>query len=224
MGTSTRETYEKLVSDTPSPQRTAFAGGPSTSPVGSPGGTAATGEAFLAAYYGACRPTGKFGQFLFQAVMTLQYDDENRGQRPRVRGCPIVAHRSGDRATARRGGQEERGSAAIYGGRRARVTSMDCQVSSKGTMLLVASGTLEHNPSVGEGDSTYGVAPFVQSFVEVAGRRRRRKGASSRSPTTHCEVRATHRPVSSAGGQYQRPRDEREGLARRLRRRPHRSP
>ena len=179
-------------------------GVPSTSPVGGPGGTAATGEAFLAAYY-ECLSTdlGSLASFYFEdAVMTLQYDDENHGAAAagQGRGAPLSPI---GREIVRQPvveGREAIGKRLlyIYGGRRARVTSMDCQVSSKGTMLLVASGTLEHNPSVGEGDGTYGVAPFVQSFIVSRSRDGEGGGEGGEFKITNDILRRSEPPIAQS--------------------------
>ena len=161
-------------------------------------GASMSGEMFLREYYECLsNDLDNLVEFYDEeAVLTLQYDDEGEEVSSKVVGVFDNTDDEEDEGGKRRTGEGKEKKASfplspigreirrqpivegkeaigerlrfIYQGRRATISSIDCQMSSRGTMLLVASGTLDHKPSATvdlEGLYGYNSAPFVQSFI-----------------------------------------------------------
>ncbi|QDZ21559.1 NTF2 domain-containing protein [Chloropicon primus] len=161
-------------------------------------GASTSGEMFLREYYECLsNDLDNLVEFYDEeAVLTLQYDDEGEEVSSKVVGVFDTTDDEEDGGGKRRTGEGKEGKVSfplspigreirrqpivegkeaigerlrlIYQGRRATISSIDCQMSSRGTMLLVASGTLDPKPSATvDVEALYGYdsAPFVQSFI-----------------------------------------------------------
>lgn len=138
--------------------------------------TSTSGEKFLRDYYECLsKDLDRLVDFYHEdAVMTLQYgEDAFAGGAFDMKNPLSPIGREINRKPVVEGKAEiEERLKYIYKGRSVAISSIDCQMSSRGTMLLVAAGTLYNNSSggtEGEGEESpsygyLGVA-FVQSFI-----------------------------------------------------------
>ena len=130
-----------------------------------------SGEKFLQEYYDCLsKDLDKLVNFYHEdAVMTLQYEEGFSVMGDVETPLSPIGREISRQPVVNGKADIEQRLKYIYKGRKATVTSIDCQMSSRGTMLLVASGTLDNIlPSTGVESSpiaAYYSVHFVQSFI-----------------------------------------------------------